>query len=279
MLNYTGKVCDVSPYRDDYEAVTNVPIVSAATAWQSHETGQTYILVFNEALWMGDSMDYTLFNPNQLRHYGTKVQDNPVAQSPLSIISDDEEFCLELSMNGTIVYFDSHTPTEKELLTCPHIVLSSPHPWDPTSVKFPKFSRTLEEEMGGMRFVSGLTSSHINVSGMTSSHIFDEVETDVDVFNLNRVTRKISSMHIVDESKILTYEKDFTPTSDTPVLHTFQSTNRHSDVSAQDISERWGISLAQAAKTLKATTQKFLRSATLPLSRRYRADRMFHRKH
>ena len=217
VLNYTGKVCDVSPYRDDYEAVTNVPIVSAATAWQSHETGQTYILVFNEELWMGDSMDYTLFNPNQLRHYGTKVQDNPVAQSPLSIISDDEEFCLELSMNGTIVYFDSHTPTEKELLTCPHIVLSSPHPWDPTSIKFPKISRTLDEEMGGIRFVSGLTSSHINVSGMTSSHIFDEVETAVDVFNLNRVTKKISSMHIVDESKILTYEKDFTPTSDTPV--------------------------------------------------------------
>ena len=61
-------------------------------------------------------------------------------------------------------------------------------------------------------------------------------------------------------------------------VHTFQSINRHSDVSAQDISERWGISLAQAAKTLKATTQKFLRSATLPLSRRYRVDRMFHRK-
>ena len=73
VLNYTGKGCDVSPYRDDYEAVKNAPIVNAATAWQSHQTGQTYILVFNEALWMGDSMDNTLFNPNQLRHYGTKV--------------------------------------------------------------------------------------------------------------------------------------------------------------------------------------------------------------
>ena len=32
VLNYTGKVCDVSPYRDDYEAVKNVPITNAATA-------------------------------------------------------------------------------------------------------------------------------------------------------------------------------------------------------------------------------------------------------
>ena len=35
ILEYTGKVCDVSPYRDDYDSVTNVPIVHAATVWQS----------------------------------------------------------------------------------------------------------------------------------------------------------------------------------------------------------------------------------------------------
>ena len=50
ILNYTGKECDVSPYREDYESINNVPIVTAATAWQSPITGQTYILVFNEAI-------------------------------------------------------------------------------------------------------------------------------------------------------------------------------------------------------------------------------------
>ena len=30
ILQYTGKECDVSPYRDDYESVSNVPIVHAA---------------------------------------------------------------------------------------------------------------------------------------------------------------------------------------------------------------------------------------------------------
>jgi len=83
VINYTGNVCDVSPYRDDYAPVYNVPIVTAATAWQSPLTGETYILVFNEALWMGDSMNCTLINPNQLRHFGTKVQDNPVSDLPL----------------------------------------------------------------------------------------------------------------------------------------------------------------------------------------------------
>ena len=78
ILQYTGKVCDVSPYRDDYDIEKDVTIVHAATAWQSKETGQVYILVLHEFLWMGDSMSHTLWNPNQFHHYGTKVQDNPM---------------------------------------------------------------------------------------------------------------------------------------------------------------------------------------------------------
>ena len=47
VLEYTGRECDVSPYTDAYESIKNIPIVQAATAWTSKETGETYILVFN----------------------------------------------------------------------------------------------------------------------------------------------------------------------------------------------------------------------------------------
>ena len=50
IMHYTGRVCNVSPYRDDYSPIKNVPIVQAATAYQSPYTGQVYILIFNEAL-------------------------------------------------------------------------------------------------------------------------------------------------------------------------------------------------------------------------------------
>ena len=50
LLYYTYKECNVSPYCDNYESITNMPIVIAATMWQSLSTGQTCILVFNEAL-------------------------------------------------------------------------------------------------------------------------------------------------------------------------------------------------------------------------------------
>ena len=57
----------------------------------------------------------------------------------------------------------------------------------------------------------------------------------------------------------------FTPT-------TFQSSQRHSNVDAYSLSDRWGISVAQTALTLKASTQKYVRSALLPLAQQYRVE-------
>ena len=56
---------------------------------------------------------------------------------------------------------------------------------------------------------------------------------------------------------------------------TFLLYNQHSSTTPEDPSEIWGLSLAQATLTLKATTQKLVRSAVMPLARRYRADCMF----
>ena len=66
--------------------------------------------------------------------------------------------------------------------------------------------------------------------------------------------------------------------TDAPIPSTFQSSDRHSDVTPQSLSEDWGISLATATKILKKTTQRLSRSVVLPLGSRYRTDRMFTRK-
>jgi hypothetical protein len=58
-------------------AITVVPIVTGATAWSCQETGDTFILVFNDSLWMGNIVDHSLINPNQLRHFEIQIQDSP----------------------------------------------------------------------------------------------------------------------------------------------------------------------------------------------------------
>ena len=50
VLHYTGRVCDVLPYSDEYDRMADVPVVTGATAWTCPETSETFILVFHEAL-------------------------------------------------------------------------------------------------------------------------------------------------------------------------------------------------------------------------------------
>jgi hypothetical protein len=62
---------------------------------------------------------------------------------------------------------------------------------------------------------------------------------------------------------------------DTPGRRTFVSDERHTKITAKMITEKFGISIQQAQRTLRVTTQRGVRSAILPISRSYRADRMF----
>jgi hypothetical protein len=145
ILSYTGRECDVSPYTDVYDAIKEVPIVTGATAWTSQVTGETCILVFHEALWMGDTMDHSLLNPNQMRHYGINVHDNPYGDVQMHLESEDGNVTLPLHSEGTTIYLQSRTPTEKELQTCVHVHLTSAAPWDPREVCFPEPKHLVEE--------------------------------------------------------------------------------------------------------------------------------------
>ena len=107
---------------------------------------------------MGNHMDHILINPNQLRYYGIKVQDNPILETTLSIITEDNKFCVELAMAGTVVYAETFTPSEQELHQCPHTILSLPHAWNPQKVVLTRARRTLEQEMGTLIHVIAMDS-------------------------------------------------------------------------------------------------------------------------
>jgi hypothetical protein len=67
---------------------------------------------------MGNHLNHSLLNPNQLCHYGITLQDNPYSDTVIHIATEDNDFVIPLSTQGTTIYFDSHTPTDKELQTC-----------------------------------------------------------------------------------------------------------------------------------------------------------------
>ena len=79
-------------------------------------------------------------------------------ETALSIITKDNEFCMELAMAGTVVYAETYTQSKQELHQCPHIILSSPHAWNPQNVVFPIAQITLEEDMRTLIHVSAVYS-------------------------------------------------------------------------------------------------------------------------
>ena len=101
MLHSTGRVCDVFPFTDTYDGIPGVQIATGATAWTCQETGETYILVVPEALWIPENMPHSLINPNQLRAYGSSIQDNSFA-GPLTLSDPEDAQC---SRKGRILFF------------------------------------------------------------------------------------------------------------------------------------------------------------------------------
>jgi hypothetical protein len=272
IMHYTGKECDVSPYTEAYEAIKSVPIVQAATAYDNTDTGETTILILNKAIWMGDQMDHMLVNPNLLRSYGITMQDNPFDPAPIFLSTEDNEFTLPLSSRETVIGVATRTPTDQELQTCPHVTLSSEHEWDPQNVRFPKAVRTVEEEIS--RTVGAVLRQEDGNSISTKNPDNDAVDRVFDIGDMSK--RIIASIKVATPPRHASQVE--TEAQDVPRTKTCQSKGRHSSVSPEDLSERWQIGLEQSKETLKRTTQRVVRSAVMPLARRYRADRMFQTK-
>ena len=81
-------------------------------------------------------MEHSLLNPNQLQHFGVTVQDNPFADAPLYISTENGDFVFPLEILGKNIVAKNRTPTERELQECHQIVMSSPHAWNPHQVIF-----------------------------------------------------------------------------------------------------------------------------------------------
>ncbi len=140
VLEFTEKSCDVYPYADSYEPIKNVPIAKVATAYD-HPTGETFIIIFGQALYMGDTMEHSLICPNQARVNGVIVEDVPKHLSPgksssHSIFFPDDDVQLPLQLNGVISCFPTRFPLDHELNNCRWLVMTNDLPWEPSSPEF-----------------------------------------------------------------------------------------------------------------------------------------------
>ena len=77
LLEYTGEICEVSPFLTTYDPIQEIPVARCCTVWTSDQTGIDYLLVGDQMLWFGTLLPNSLLNPNQIRAFGLEVFDNP----------------------------------------------------------------------------------------------------------------------------------------------------------------------------------------------------------
>jgi hypothetical protein len=169
--------------------------------------------------------------------------------------------------------------------TAPPLTLCANHPWNSREIRFPGIS-SLEQEDIEVRNIRALATAEHEAKLDQQAQV-EDLRFDVNQFR----DRIMSSARITNDAmdrkdqqaRVHEIQRKESPPivpgpSDEHELtppHTFLSKDRHSDTTPEDLSEGWGLSVAQAALTLKATTRRLTRSALMPLARRHRTDRMF----
>ena len=131
-LNYlTGQHVDVDGFHSSMETMKNVPIRSAYTA-MDHPNGNTYILHAHEELCFFDSMEHSLLPLAQLWNNNIQCDIRPrhcTNRESIFGCKDPQTDILPFLLYGCIFYLPIRHPTENELDSCLHIILTNEAPW------------------------------------------------------------------------------------------------------------------------------------------------------
>ena len=211
-------------------------------------------------------LKHSLINPNQIRHNGIDTWDNPFDKERNFGIEIDNTTFIPFQSKGTKIYFESRTPTYEELRDCRKIEMTSMDEWNPGDVELKQVTRSIiKKKQVNHSFIQAIKTEHSNP--YEQGWQYDSPYSDDAI--LHSIS-PISTNWVQDVTA--TYLSKFNP------LHeprTYVSTQRHNQITAEDLAEKFCIGVERAKATLRATRQRGTRSAILPISRRYRADRRF----
>jgi hypothetical protein len=239
------------------------------TAWDNPVTGHSSILEFHQGLWFGPTLPNSLINPNQSRVFGISICDDPFdPHRQLEMYDTETGTTVPLSMCGSTCHFISRVPTKLELDTLPRVVMTSDELWDPASLFWKQRSSEEEEHTRLMSSVK-INQDTIQCNPNEPQSESDESETDRLLVGISSsLTLESMLPRILSSIRVATYLPDNPQGDDTRAVSSLGSKTRHSVVTAEERSRKWRVGINTARQTLKATTQRGIRTAVHPLTRR-----------
>ena len=172
---------------------------------------------------------------------------------------------------GTKLAFESRVPTSKELNECIHIDMTSAKPWNPDTIKLKETTTSPFPSPEPIKRLKD--NSHTYLDPTSDESLLHELNP-----SLVHLPLLVSNRLQLSTKSVSSITDDCARGIDVPSPRTFVSTDRHVKISEDMLADRFCIGPKKAQATLKATLQQGTRSAILPLSRRYKADRNFRTK-
>lgn len=239
ILRVHSKNVSVSGFLDDVSpSLSKVSIVDLAVAYDCLITHTTYVLVFNQVLWI-PKMSHHLINPDQLRENSVVVNDipllwiDPSQRSPSDhcIIEPSSKLRIPLSYTRPISYFNVRKSTQSEAtdaLNHNHVVMTSSIEWIPY--------------LSALHADEELLRSNIERRHDYQFELLHSFQNTTDVI-------PIQSFHIDVSALSLAL-------GDSLSLCQVSSSGRSSLVTPEQLASRWRCSTEVAKRTLLSTTQR-----------------------
>lgn len=260
-LFFTGETVDVSDYHGALQHRA-IPIATCATKLASH-SGATWILIMPQMLYFGQQMARSLINPNQVRMSGTLVRDDPTLEGAEAFGLITEKLFVPFQTTGATIFFSTYAPTFEEVEECMTQTIGPNH-WDPHTVNLRTAAAPNDKHAIELSATNVVDSPIVFGKLDSTDHQATELEEDE-----NEPQVVLASVSTALEER----------TFDRMMVSRLVTTKRHSEITPEEVSKKFGVGLETAKDTLKVTTQRGIRHAVHPIHRRYRTDHLdLHRK-
>ena len=161
---------------------------------------------------------------------------------------------LPFRSDGSTIYFKTWSPTDEEMDTYEHVVVTSDVPWDPHTLIMPGGDN--EDAMATDNYARIIHEMKSNERHHT------RYESDCVAITVDGNTEQLLYERMIQSVRVTTNRQ----------INKLYSSTRHSQYTTEHVSKIFGVGIGTAQDILRTTTQKGIRHSVMPLNRRYRID-------
>ena len=251
ILHHIGETINVIPFIDDLGTCSDIPIVTAAVAYDSPITGERTIFLIHNALYIAN-MTQNLIPPIMIRMNGIEVNECPQFLASESSESHHSillpiTFRIPLSLHGSFSFIPTRRPSTQDYHNILNVPLTAENPsWNPHCSSFASQENNIIHHNGSIR---------------------TKTPTEMAIYSVINDMKDDMNIPYYPDSKTSSIQQEVSPALDTKTLlskcvsHTtssFKQQNKKLLVDHHRLASNWKIGTEIARKTSRLQHKEVL---------------------